>query len=88
MDLPVGLSRGQHPAAFFATLACLALFIVALVVTLAVEVAIGNRIRAWTLDSLPADWREQRDRWEVFHAVRTAASVAGLVLLVAGALFG
>jgi uncharacterized membrane protein len=69
-------------------LAGLGMYVVARVITLAVEVPIDNRIRTWTVASLPSDWQQQRDRWETFHVIRTLASVAGFALLVAGAVFG
>ncbi|WP_043097016.1 anthrone oxygenase family protein [Kallotenue papyrolyticum] len=71
----------------YATLAGLALFVVALLITLIVEVPIDNQIRAWTVATLPADWQALRDRWEVFHELRSWASVVGLALIVGGALF-
>ncbi len=82
------LSFGAQATTFALTLAGFLLFVLALVVTLVVEVPIDNRIRGWTPASLPADWQRERDRWESFHVLRTFASVVGLALLVAGAVFG
>jgi hypothetical protein len=64
----------------------LALFVIVLLVTLIVEVPIDNQIEAWTVTSLPANWQQLRDRWELFHVIRTWTSVLGLALLIAGAL--
>ena len=77
----------QRRKTFYPTLAGFALFIAALIITLAIEVPIDNQIKQWTVSSLPADWKQIRDRWEAFHSMRTFASVAGLALLVGGALF-
>jgi hypothetical protein len=41
--------------------------VAALVITLAVEVPIDNRIETWTATTLPADWRSIQARWELFH---------------------
>jgi uncharacterized membrane protein len=82
------ISYAHEPGVFYATLGGLGLFIVALAITLLVEVPIDNRIREWTVASLPGDWRQLRSRWARFHVARTFASVAGLALLVAGAVFG
>ena len=65
----------------------LALFVVALLVTLLVEVPLDNQFSEWTVTTLPANWQQLRDRWEWFHVIRSWASVAGLALLLAGALF-
>ncbi len=86
--IPVLVLIRGNAAGFGLTLAGLALFVVALLITLLVEVPIDNRIKVWTRESLPADWDLIRDRWERFHAMRTLASCVGLAVLVAGALFG
>ncbi len=82
------ISHGDRPTVFYFTLSELALFLVALAITLIVEIPIDNQIRAWTVASLPDDWRQVRTRWARFHVARTFASVAGLALVVAGAVFG
>jgi hypothetical protein len=46
----------RRSAALYPTLAGFALFVIALAVTLIVEVPIGNQIEAWTVASLPAKW--------------------------------
>src|SRR5262245_8789071 len=81
------LSYPTQPVTFYLAIAGLGMYVVALVVTLAVEVPIDNQIRVWTVSSLPPDWYRLRDRWASFHVVRTGASLAGLALLVAGAVF-
>ena len=55
-------------------------------ITLLVNVPIDGLIAGWTVATLPADWREIRDRWEVFHAARTFLSLAGLACVLAGSL--
>jgi hypothetical protein len=77
----------RRSKAFYPTLAGLALFVVALLVTLLVEVPLDNQFNEWTVMTLPANWQELRDRWEWFHVIRSWAAVAGLALLLAGALF-
>jgi hypothetical protein len=79
------LYRGRSWA-LYPTLAGFTLFIIALAVTLIVEVPIDNQIEAWTTASLPANWQQLRDRWELFHVIRTWVSVIGLALLILGAL--
>ena len=55
------------------------LMLAALVITLAVEVPIDNRIETWTVTTLPGDWRSIQSRWELWHTVRTFASIAAVV---------
>jgi hypothetical protein len=80
------LSFGD-PVGFALTVAAFALFLVTVVVTAAVEVPIVKQIRGWTGDTLPANWEALRDRWVSFHLLRVIPGIAGVVLLVAGALW-
>jgi uncharacterized membrane protein len=82
------LSFGARPATFTLTLAGLALYVVALLVTMIIEVPIAQRIRSWSEPTLPADWQRQRDRWASVHIVRVVSGIVGLALLVAGAVYG
>ncbi|HXQ70634.1 MAG TPA: DUF1772 domain-containing protein [Pyrinomonadaceae bacterium] len=79
------LSR-RRPKAFHATLAGLMLFVVALLITLLIEVPLDMQFQGWTLASLPANWQQLRDRWEFWHAVRSWVSMIGLALMLGGAL--
>ena len=66
----------------------LLLFMAALTVTLAVNVPIDAEINRWTLDTFPSDWTATRDRWQVFHTIRTFTSLAGLGCMIASVLDG
>jgi hypothetical protein len=77
----------ERTSAFYLTLAGFVLFIVALLITLIVEVPIDNQIEGWTVATLPANWQQLRNRWELFHTIRSWVSVFGLALLLGGALF-
>jgi uncharacterized membrane protein len=67
---------------FYCMAAALALFIVALIITLAVEVPIDNQIKTWTVAAVPADWENIRDRWENFHTMRTFAALASTMFFL------
>jgi hypothetical protein len=60
-----------------------ALLIVALVITLRVNVPIDGAIDRWTVDTLPSDWTSIRNRWEAYHAARTFISLAGFGFVLA-----
>jgi uncharacterized membrane protein len=66
-------------AAFWWLAAGFALMVAALVITLAVEVPIDNQIETWTAATLPGDWRSIQSRWELWHTIRTFASIAAVV---------
>jgi hypothetical protein len=80
-------SYRERPRTFYLTLIGVALFVVALLVTVLIEVPIVKQIVTWTVATLPANWQELRDRWGAFHIIRVVAGIGGLVLLVAGAIF-
>jgi uncharacterized membrane protein len=81
------VSYHEKPATFYLNLAGLIFFIVALLVTMLVEVPIVEKIVTWTVPTLPANWQQLRDRWRTFHVLRVAAGLAGLVCLLIGAIF-
>ncbi len=80
-------SYNKKPGTFYLSLAGFALFVVALLVTVLVEVPIVKQIVTWKVGTLPDNWRQLRDRWGAFHIIRVVAGIGGLALLVAGAIF-
>jgi uncharacterized membrane protein len=81
------LSYSEQPLTFYLSATAFLLFIVALLVTVLVEVPIVEEVVTWKVSTLPPNWQEIRDRWTRFHLIRVIAGVASLVLLVAGAIF-
>jgi uncharacterized membrane protein len=73
------LWRGRRTVAFWWLLAGFLLMVVALAITLVVEVPIDNQIKTWTAATLPGDWRSIQSRWELFHTIRTFLSIAAVV---------
>ncbi len=62
------------------------LFAAMIVYTVLLPVPINNQVARWQPESLPANWRELRRRWDALHAVRVGVLLAALVLLVASCL--
>jgi uncharacterized membrane protein len=81
------LSYHGRPMTFYLNATAFALFILALVVTVFVEVPIVEEIVTWTVPTLPGNWQQLRDRWARFHVIRVIAGLASFVLLVIGAIF-
>lgn len=77
----------RRSKAFYPTLTGLVLFVVALLITLLVEVPLDIEFQKWTVTTLPADWQQLRERWEWWHVIRSWVAIAGLALLLAAALF-
>jgi signal transduction histidine kinase len=63
------------------------LMVVTLIVTLAIEVPIVQRIVTWSEQSMPDDWQAQRDRWVSFHLARVIPGLLAIVCLAAAAAF-
>jgi len=81
------LSYNKHVTTFYFTLAGFIAFLIALIITVTIEVPIVKQIVIWTETTLPTNWEQLRDRWGKFHIVRVMAGIVGLALLLAGVLF-
>jgi hypothetical protein len=79
------LSEKNSVAFYLSSLACL-LIIIALLITLTVEVPIDNQIKTWTAATIPSDWTTIRARWDSFHVARTFVSLGSLASFIAAAL--
>jgi uncharacterized membrane protein len=72
----------KNSAEFYLSVTACLLIVVALLITLLVEVPMDNQIRTWTAETVPADWTTLRARWETFHAARTFVSLGSLGSLI------
>ncbi len=72
------LAREPRGWAFALTLVGLLCAVVALTITLLVNVPINAAQLAWSPQAPPADWAAIRDRWQLAHTLRTTAAIAGL----------
>lgn len=76
----------KRSRAFALAAAGLLLMILALIVTLAIEVPIDRKFEVWNVATLPGNWQAIRDRWEFYHTTRTFVSIAAFALVVASCL--
>jgi uncharacterized membrane protein len=81
------ISYNNQNTTFYFTLAGFMLFLIALIVTMTIEVPIVKQIVTWTEATLPRDWEQLRDRWGKFHVLRVIAGITGLIFLLVGILF-
>jgi uncharacterized membrane protein len=81
------LSYRQRPMVFYLSTVALLLFLIALLVTVVIEVPIVQQIVTWTPSTLPKNWQQLRDRWMRFHVLRVIAGIASLIFLLVGAIF-
>jgi uncharacterized membrane protein len=76
-------TRRDKPSFYF-LVTSLILMVMALVITVAIEVPIDNQIKTWTLETLPENWTALRSQWSEFHTLRTFVSILGFVSLSVG----
>jgi len=50
-------------------------------------VPINNQVGRWQPDSVPANWRDLRRRWDLLHAIRVVFLVIALILLIASCVY-
>ncbi|PRZ08363.1 uncharacterized protein DUF1772 [Isoptericola sp. CG 20/1183] len=75
----------SEPATAGPAWAAVALLLVSVVMSVALLVPINNRSKAWTPETAPADWRDQRSRWDRLHLVRLALIINAFVLVTVAA---
>ncbi len=83
----VSFYRLHRRTGFYLMLVGVGLLVVALVITLTVNVPIDDAIDHWTVETLPPDWTISRDRWQLYHTSRTFACLAGFGCALAAVLW-
>ncbi|MFI0448556.1 anthrone oxygenase family protein [Actinomadura sp. 6N118] len=63
-------------------LSALALLVLVFVLTMVVNYPINNDQADWNVQAPPAGWADDRDRWQIAHAVRTVAAVCAFGCLI------
>jgi hypothetical protein len=76
----------KNSTAFYLSFVACLLIVIALLITLIVEVPIDSQIKTWTATTQPSDWTVIRARWESFHAARTFVSLGSLASFIAAVL--
>lgn len=74
---------GRHDRGFALLVAAGALLIVSVLMSILLLVPINNRVKTWTIDSRPADWKDQLRRWDRWHHARVAVIIAAFACLTA-----
>jgi Domain of unknown function (DUF1772) len=63
-----------------------AIQVFAILFSLVGPVPINNRTKLWSPANLPADWKAQERRWDLYHWIRTCGLIVAFTLLVVSAL--
>ena len=67
---------------FYCLLVTLLLFIIALIITVVIEVPMDNKIKTWEISTIPTEWTAIRDRWEYYHTMRTFVSLVAMAFFI------
>ncbi len=82
------MRREFRTTAFVLTLAGVLCIIASIITTLLVNVPINAEIiDTSSVENPPADWAETRDRWNVFHALRTVLMIVAFLCLLLATTF-
>src|SRR6266446_4560852 len=73
-----------NQAAWRLAASALTIQVFAVLFSLVGPVPTNNRIARWTPESLPSDWRQQEDRWDLYHWLRTCGLIAAFAIVVLG----
>jgi uncharacterized membrane protein len=77
----------KNSPGLYLNIASLMLVILALLITVLVEVPIDNQIKKWEITTLPENWQNLRAKWQFYHTLRTFVCMGSFLLLLAGTLF-
>jgi len=75
MIVSVWQIKKKRLVGFIPGIISLVLIIVVLLITLIILVPIDNDITKWTPSTMPASWEDIRDKWDLWHSVRTFLSL-------------
>ena len=69
------------------SLAATVLYALISVYSLLLPVPINNQVARWRPDTVPANWRDLRQRWDLLHAIRVVFLIIALILLVGSCVY-
>jgi hypothetical protein len=81
------VAHTTRSAPWWLALAATVLFALISVYSVLLPVPINNQVARWQPDSVPANWRDLRRRWDVLHAIRVVFLLIALILLVASCVY-
>ena len=84
MLITIWLNYRTNRSSFYLYSVSFLLMVVTLIITVAVEVPIDNKINEWTEATVPDNWQSLRHTWDQFHTARTFTSIGSLGFFVAG----
>ncbi len=74
------LWAGRKKMGFVYGIVAFVSYVAVLLMTLLVLVPIDNSIKTWTAGSVPDNWEFLRDKWSLWHTLRSFTSIGGFIL--------
>ena len=71
----------NNKSAFISLLVAAVFFIACILITRFGIKPIDDKVMTWTVNSIPGDWTELRDKWWLLHKLRTFAELIALFLV-------
>ena len=87
LALAVTFAHTTRSTPWWLALASTVLFALISVYSVLLPVPINNQVARWQPESVPANWRDLRRRWDLLHAIRVVFLVIALILLVASCVY-
>jgi hypothetical protein len=81
------VARPARSTPWWLALAATVLYALISVYSVLLPVPINNQVARWQPDSVPANWRDLRRRWDLLHALRVVFLVIALILFVASCVY-
>ncbi|MDB5344726.1 MAG: Protein of unknown function transrane [Schlesneria sp.] len=81
------LARAVGTWSWWACLSSAVLLALTVPFSLICLVPINNRVAGWDLNALPGDWKNDRRRWDQYHAIRIVILVLASAAIAWAALF-
>jgi len=72
----------NNKSAFISLLVAAVFFIACILITRFGIKPIDDKVMTWTVNSIPGDWTELRDKWWLLHKLRTFAELIALFLVI------
>ena len=83
LSIGLAFSRPAGTPSSWLAFGAAGLFVAMIVYSVLLPVPINNQVARWQPESLPANWRVLRRRWDLLHTIRVIVLLMALTLLAA-----
>ena len=83
MILSIAIYPHKSSLEFYIMLTSFLFFLITLTVTLTTELPIVNKVKEWSVGTVPSNWEEIRNKWMRFHTFRVFPALISFGLYLA-----